>query len=470
MKPNELDPPSQNQVSDYLETVLRVARPEERTDGTLPSVITSVDVKLTYDRSTDRFCPFIIGDINANPGGIYVHDNTSDLDILSLVAERFISNIDGQGIDIVVSLPAQTYDSVTDSWQNEGSWVTRDKKYIVNALQSLSRTDRIYLTSDADNITTSGQDIQYEPSHGQQRTVDGYVNLYDLGEALGEGLNEDIEMFSAGANAPSAVWNPQYPWTNKIGLLEKTAQVIVGMPAVKMPRFQKVQSTDGVAEFFQAIDSPVVLKGPYGTWGDEVIPIRSEDSIERRILEQERIVQNRRGWPEFSILDLETGELQFRSRSGRVPPISYGHVEEAIEDEFIRDGRIYDVVDIPAEESPEKKSLPIDFVPLVIRDESDTGVTVPSIMLRIAGEPILNANSNSNNMDLLSLEEAFHGHVGATTTNTEFSFNLKELLEMIAGRTVTIGEIQSVLELAGRVAFTARNLSAYSVESAIGIA
>lgn len=447
----------------YLETILEMARPPDRADGTLPSVLTSVDLKLTYDETEDQFRPFIIGDINANPEGIAVHNEKITKDLPELIASQFISNIQGSGLRIVVSLPEKVYSKNDSSWKDTDSWLTQDKRLIVQALQQLSRIERVYLTADAAGISSTEQEIEYTPPHGRPHPIDGYVNLYDLGESLGDALESDPAVYSLGANAPTAVWNPYHPWTNKIGLLRTTSEVLVGSSEVQIPRFQKVHSVDGIESFAQAIGRPVVLKGPYGTWGDEVVTIKSPEKVEQRIVEKERVVQDKRGWSSFSMLNLSTGEMEFKSRSGEIPPLSYGYVEEAITGEFERNGHQYDTVEVIYGGSHESNNCPIDFVPLITRGD-DSKTSIPSIILRIAGRSKLNANSNSEFVTYASLREAFEEPVMVNTLNSRIEFNLRSTLENIADRTVEFSEIREALNLAGSVAFTARNLSAYAAE------
>lgn len=453
------------QFRHYLETILKTAGSPGRVNGTLPSVLTSADVKLTYDETNDQFCPFIIGDINANPEGIAVHDAKITEDLPEIVASQLISNIQGSNLQVVVSLPGKVYDENSSMWKNPDSWLTRDKRVIVQSLQQLSRIECVYLTSDAAGISTTepGAGIEYTPPDGKTHPVDGYVNLHDLGESLGEALGNDPELYSLGANSPTAVWNPHYPRTNKIGMLRMSSKVLVGNSEVRLPRYQKVHTVDDIKTFLQMVERPIVLKGPYGTWGDEVVTIRSSERAEQRILEKERIVQNKRGWSSFSIFNLSNGEIEFKSRSGNLSAVPYGHVEEAIENKFERNGHIYDTVGVTREKNKKQNACPIDFVPLITR-EGNFAINTPSIMLRISGRSTLNANAESDFITHASLHEAFERPVTISTPDGDTEFDLKMTLENIADRTVKLPEIRRVLELAGSVAFTARNLSAYAAE------
>jgi hypothetical protein len=370
---------------------------------------------------------------------------------------------------LVISLPKSVFDRPSDTWVNEQSWLTQDKKAIVEVTKHLSQVEQIYKTIRGAGISVKNSQLQYTPIDGEQRPVDGYINLHDVGESLCAALGGDVKAISKGANAPTAVWNPNHPWTNKIGLLRKTAETIVDIPEVAIPRFQRVQSVNDVKGFLRSTNQNIVLKGPYGTWGDEVVPIESADEIERKILEKERIVQDKREWPDFSMLDLSSGNLQFRSRSEHLPPVQYGLVEEAIESPFERTGRVHDIINIPSFAHPNGKSSPIDFVPLIVRAANDSRrlVDIPSILLRISGNPNLNANAGAEYTCICSLEEVYDDSVTVPSpySSNKFMFDFKTEVERVAGRAVPLSELQSVLMKTGAVAFTARNLSAFAIET-----
>ncbi|QLH81077.1 hypothetical protein [Halosimplex pelagicum] len=430
----------------------------ERRRGTLPNVVTSADVKLTYNTERDSFVPYLLGDINANPEGLRIHEEKSDRPVLELVARAFLSNVSGTERSVVVNLPESVFDTSDNEWVDKDRWIVSDKQAVVDTISELQSVCTVFLTAGARGISQRDSTITYDRAQGQVQ-VDGYVNLTDWGVPLQTALDSDVNAMSKGANAPTGVWNPQFETSGKLGLLREAKQLVHQRQGVELPRFTRIETVSDVRNFYEELGRRVVVKGPYGTWGDEVVVVDDPQSIRRKALEKEQIVRDKRSFSDFSILCENKEEFCFNSRANTS---HYGVVEEAIAGTFERDNVQYETFEIPPRCHPDSENSPIDFVPLVVRDTSapgSTDSTVVSTVVRVSSKPDLNANAGTEYVNYYTLEEIRDGSVAIPNPRDEATFDvdLWELLERTAGRTVTSGELQDAIRAAGHVAFAVRN-------------
>lgn len=443
---------SPTEVWDSLFQSLTESRPAERLDRTWPSVVTSVDMKLAYDARTDRFRPVVLGDINANPEGIaLVHDQNPTNNVLHKVATAYVSNIEGDNINIVIFLPNDVFGGKDRSWKNEESWLTRDKQKLVDAISALERVNNVYLSVDGDRLEINDEDMRFA-----KQEVDGYVNLNDSGERVLQSLQYEIESISKGANAPTAVWTPSLDKTGKAGLLEALSTLSERAPNVFVPKHRRIQNFQDGVEFRAHLNNGIVIKGPFGTYGDEVITVRKDEDIAQRIEEEENRVRSKRG-NTFTLFDWEQGIFSFSSWEADT---NYAVAEEMISNTFQRNGRSLKVVDI----KHGSKRYPVDFVPLVVRTGSGPGV--PSILVRLSGKDNLNANLGAKYTQLVSLEEALMGDVSFPGHNRK-KVKIANQLARIAGRNVSLKELENAIQKGAYLAFASRNLAAFWAERSL---
>lgn len=419
-----------------MATYLEQERPDERVDGTLPSRVTSADVKLAYDTDNDTIVPFIVGDVNANPEGIAgVHDRWYD-GALDTVTDAYLGNVEDQET-VAVSLPAAVYDGDAPTWLQKG------KEALYEAVDE--RIDTTYKLRDGVPLEADDGDLSVE-----DEVIDGYVNLNDTGEGLDNALGGDIEAFSYGANAPSATWNAYRPATNKVGLLEAAADLEEHTDVV-FPDFVTLDNLEELVAYHEEHEEDVIFKVPNGTHGDQVVAIEADEGVFDRITEEvERVRDKGNRSDSFSLTD-EDGT--FITRDGTE---TQGLVEDAIAGTYEKDGTTYEIFDF--------EDQPVDFIPLVAADEDNEPETV-SIGVRASYGTNLNANRGSHNFGLYSVDQAWDGDASVETDDGEITFDLQEELETMIGRPVEYDEVTGAMDAAGEAALAIRNLSAFRAEN-----
>lgn len=443
---------------DSLFELLRSDWPDGRPPETLPSRVTSVDVKLCYNHSEDSFIGVVLSDINANPGGIRDRSKKGQVDIAKLVSEAFIANLRGDEFELAIILPSDVYDDSTGRWHSPQSWYTQDRRVIADAVKRRQAVSETTLVSDCSRLHyTSGQlSIRQDDN---ELSVDGYVNLDDTGVALSHALNDEINALAKGANAPTAVWNPRFDKSGKVGLLEMAAELSKETKTVSCPRFRRVEALSELDNFRAEIGDSV-LKGPFGTHGNEVVSIRQEDGSIQEIRAVEERLKQEGGQKEFKIYEESTDAFVFNDRGWES---GYGLAEEAITGTFHRDGDEIETLEFKTESGPH----PIDFVPLAIC-RNDQSPEIPSTMVRISNSTNLNANLQAGSMTLETLKTAFKNGVTVEVEAGEYRrINIQRLAEQIAQRPVSFEELQNPLLEAGRLALLVRNRTALQIEQAL---
>lgn len=444
--------------NDSIFEMLRSDWPDDRPSETLPSRVTSVDIKLCFNHARDTFIAVVLGDINANPGGIRDRSTKETIDIAERVSEAFISNLDGDSLGVAVVLPSNVYDDAAKKWRLPRSWYTQDRKSIVESVESLQAVSSTSLVSDCSRLdVTSGQ--LFVEQDGTSLAVDGYVNLDDTDIALSRALDDDIGLFSSGANAPTAVWNPRFDKSGKVGLLDIATELAEQTEGIKCPRFSRVESLSELNSFRKGVGD-IVLKGPFGTHGDEVVSIRRSEDPTKQF---HAVTRGRKHDPEkrdFTIYDETADRFVFNARGWES---GYGLAEEAITGTFRRDGETIETLEVDGTSGVH----PIDFVPLVLCRQN--GIPeVPSVMVRASKTTDLNANRHAGSMTLETLETAFNDGVTIQTDGrNDRNIRLQDLAEKIAKRPVSFEELRRPLFRAGRLALVVRNRAALQIEQTL---
>lgn len=458
---------SQENKDDFQKLIQTLAKtqPNTRQERTLANTVTSLDIKLAYSYSEDKFVSFIIGDINANPEGITtIHEKRTDSqDVTTSTIEAYLHNlyiIDEPQFKIVVSLPSSVYQG---EWVNKDRWLTHDKKQLVDALRAHPDVEQVLLSKEGTQIHTRMGELYYKISSDASTRVDGYVNLNDIGTSLRETFAEEVSVYQFGSNAPSGVWDPQLYWTSKVAMLQKASEIVDDCPRVHLPWFQKVKTLNDIDKSRKQAGGDVVLKGPFGTHGDEVITINDGISPHQSIQAKETEIRNLKNRPGFELYNETNEQFSFNARSPRSPDLEYGHVEQAIQGTFERSGKRYRTVEVPANVHPDDVSSPIDLLPLVVSDpKTETLATVPSILLRVSDASSLNANKSSKHMDFYSLKQVWGNELQLPSQTA--AFNFRNHLEQIANRSVSLTEVKTTLQTAATAGLTTRNISAFVSE------
>lgn len=465
---------------------------ESRTDGQLEaSVLTSADTKLAYNEDEDRFEAVIVGDINAFPEGLIKHSELQERDITGEVSEALTKNFEG---DIVVNLPEYAFegdeslitaDELPDPAEDDFSeelremgideeWLIEEKLKLargteyggenLSGLPDLEGIENVHLTYGGRGIESDEDgEILYEGE-----SVDGCVNLSDRGENLLDTI-DNPEAFSRIVNAPTAVWNSELEETQKVSLMEEAESAAEGFDSAQTVDARKVGEVDEiydiVEESFSQGESVVLKTDPMGSWGDSVVVFDYDEfktAADREFIRgdysgQELLcgddAENIQKYVDVMIenesarvsdksnrSDVElVGEDGFQSRGDT----DYAVVEHAAAGTTEIDGDTYHII--------EDGNQPIDFVPLLVSNEEPE---VASYIARVSDDDEnLNVNRGSDKFDVESLENFYDEN--------------SELFEEAAGREVSLNELEEALDEAGKVAYLARNQTAYQAERRI---
>lgn len=411
------------------------------------SVHTSVDLKVLYLEESDSF-EVAITETNAFPEAQEYCDSIHDEEWIENTVEALTSALPDEDKDVVVNMPGNAFDG-------NHNWLKSEKEEIATRIEG--RVERFETTRDGEDLSVTEERVELDGVD-----FDYVLNLSDVGDQLNPTLS-GFEATSRIVNAPTAVWNTRYSETGKSGL-QNTAENVtqeLDVDGVHVPENRSVEYLSGAVDeaqrFFEDGDS-AVLKGDFGTHGDEVIYLNREEyenlsthfglSIDEYVQSQiqaveERVSEKSTSEDDYSLFD-ESDQFNGRGESNTAV------VERAVEDGYEVNGEEVKVLDY--------NGRPIDLVFTVwdTGEEYRTGVTVRAS----EKEDTINANCGSQNFDLVAYGEAFNSSIYDNSDGPP----LRELMNDVAGREVSSGE---VLEYVGPVAATSlgtRNLSAYKVE------
>ncbi len=419
-------------------------RTPEEPDAVPDSVHTSVDLKALYFEESDSF-EVAITETNAFPEAQEYCDSIHEEEWIGNTVEALTSHLPEQERDVVVNFPGHAFDG-------DHNWLKSEKDEIAGRIEE--EVGNFETTRDGEDLRVTEEKVELE---GED--FDYVLNLSDIGDPLNDSVS-GTEASSRIVNAPTAVWNTRYPETGKAGLQDVTDDVIkeLGADGVHVPENRSVEYFSGAVgaaqSFFQDGDS-AVLKGDFGTHGDEVVYLDRQEyenlsthlgvSIEDYVRSQVHEVEERvRGKSttghDYSLFD-DSGQFNGRGESDTAV------VERAVEDGFEVDGEAAEVLNYDGR--------PIDLVFTVwdAGDEYGTGATIRAS----EKSDTINANCGSQNFDLVPYTDAFEEEIYQGGEGPA----LQDLLEGAAGREVPEEEL---LEYAGPVAATAlgtRNLSSH---------
>jgi hypothetical protein len=476
---------------DFVNAQLEPNSTEAGSEGQLEaSVLTSADTKLAYNEDEDRFEAVIVGDINAFPEGLLKHSELQDEDITGEVSEALTGDFHGE---IVINLPEYAFqgddglvtaenipnpdeDSFSDKLREmglENEWLIEEKLKIaigseygdpnLSGIPDVEGIENVYLTYGGRGLQSNENgELLYE---GQP--VEGCVNLSDRGENLLSRI-DNPDAFSRIVNAPTAVWNSELEDTQKVSLMEEAGKAQEDFEHVQTVDAQKIEDEDEVyekvKEKFAQEESLILKTDPIGSWGDGLIVFdyhQFREAAEREFIRGDKAGRsllpsdNSLGDNIESYVDVmienESARVSNKSNRENVELVGedgfygrgdtdYAVVEHAAEGTTEIDGDTYHIIDDSGE--------PIDFVPLLV---SNGGPEVVSYFARVSeDDENLNVNRGADKFDVESLERFYNEN--------------SELFEEVAGREVSLRELEEALDEAGQVAYIARNRTAYNAE------
>jgi hypothetical protein len=377
-------------------------------------------------------------------------------------ARSYIGNASGS--KFLIWLPSNTWDDTKAKWCNENSWLTEDRKALVELILDEPSIDTVYCCSSVGSISVHNKSLYYTgPATDDKIPVDGYINLNDTGQRLLEALSGRIGLLSQGVNAPSGVWTSSLVSTSKVGIARSIFELIEQFERVRMPEFRRVDSIQDLNQFRDDTGKSVVLKDPFGTWGTGVVGIGLTDCAIEAIRNKEEQVRSTRECDEFQLINTTEGSFVFDSRNCSV---SYGIVETTLSGSINQNGNEFNVVSVPAEVHPMCTKSPIDFVTLAYAEPNE-GFSAPSTMMRVSGKAGINGNTQFKYINDTSIKNAMEKPIKIphpSRKNKTFEFDLRMHLENIAGRHVTTSEISSAFQSGAELGLAARNLRAFRTE------
>lgn len=403
------------------------------------SVITSADTKLAYNKDKDKFETILIGDVNAFPEGLTLVNNWVEQDIIENTLDALESQIPGENPDVAVNMPKYAF-------ENQNNWLINEKQTLKERINSRLNTLE---TKSGGGLHVNNGSIEIF-----DYPVDGYINLSDWSTGL-----EDITPEHSGANSPYAVWNPEVLETSKLGILETASEITPELDNVSTVNYDVIESIEELQEEFPQNGTRILKADLYGTHGDQVIALQTEDFedeivagnvfgdldyIEQRIQNEENRVSNKTNRDDdFSLIDEE------------------GYFTEGITDQAILEEGVtgtYRNEDGDELEVLEYEGKPIDIVPLVTYNPEKDRAELQAATVRASLDEDLNANRGSETFEPQSLHQTWYD---GFNENTEYDGSLQELVEDLAGRPVDLEqEVLPAIEEAGITAYTVRNQSA----------
>lgn len=409
------------------------------------SVHTSVDAKITYDPDDDSF-GVAVTETNAFPEAQEYCESIHDEAWIQNTVDALTSALPEEAEDVVVNLPEHGFDG-------NHEWLEDEKNAIMDGLE---QEVNIQPVIGAENLELTGKDV----FHGEEE-YDFVINLSDVGENLNTALR-DPEANRNVVNSATAIWNSRYPETGKSGIHDSAEEVVnhLGLENVHVPENYGVGNFDEAVEASQRLfeqGESAVLKGDFGTHGDEVVYLdRDEfetlqhnfrmsisDYVNHKVKEvEQRVSQKKTTDPDYSIFT-EDGSFNGRGEGSAV-------VEQAIEGGTEIGGNTVEVLDYDG------RPLDLVFTVWDLDDEYRVGATVRASQQ----DDTINANCGSQNFDLVPYDQAFEEGI-----YQEGGPDLQGLLEELGEREV---DREELMEYAGPVAATAlgaRNLSAYRAEN-----
>lgn len=418
-----------------------------REDSQPRSVHTSVDAKIAYLEEEDEF-GLVITETNAFPEAQEYCESIHDEDWIQNTVDSLASNIPDEASEVVVNLPGHSFDGDHD-------WLQSEKNAITDGLEE--EIEEIETTIDGENLEVTEDAVRH-----QETEYDFVINLSDVGDHLDESTSS-LEANQNIMNAATAVWNTSRQETGKAGLHQSTEKVMDALNLEKLyaPENQEIETfsetVESVKQYFEKEES-AVLKGNFGTHGDEVVHLNYNefetmsrkfrigvsDYVKHKVKEvEQRVRQKKTAENNYSIFD---GEDRFDGRGERSTAV----VEKAIEGETDLGNESAQIIDY------EGRPLDLVFTVWDMDDEYRIGATIRAS----ERDDTINANCGSQNFDLVSYDQAFEEGIYQNDGP-----QLQNILENYSDRQV---ERDELMKYAGRVAATslgARNLSAYRAEN-----
>lgn len=410
------------------------------------SVHTSVDAKITYNPEEDSF-GVAVTETNAFPEAQEYCESIHEEEWIQNTVDALTGALPEDAEDVIVNLPEHAFDGDHD-------WLKSEKTTITEGIES--EIGDVETTVGAANLEISGDQVLHDGT-----AYDFVLNLSDVADNLNEALVEPDGNTNV-VNAPTGIWNTGHPETGKSGLHDSAAQVTdhLGLQNVYIPENYSVQdfedSVQASQRFFEQGDS-AVLKGDFGTHGDEVVYLDREefenlqqnyrmsisDYVKHKVKEVEgRVSRKKTSDSDYSIFT-ENGLFDGRGES------SSAVVEQAVEGETELNGDHVEVLDY--------KGRPLDLVFTVW----DTGgeYRVGATVRASEKDDTINANCGSQNFDLVPYDQAFEQGIYQSSGP-----DLQELLEGLSGRDADRDELMDYSGPVAATALGARNLSAYKAE------
>ena len=412
------------------------------------SVHTSVDAKIAYMPEEDEF-GVVITETNAFPEGQEFCDSIHEEEWIENTVNSLINGMPSEADDVVVNLPEQPY-------QDDVQWLKDEKKELASRIES--KLEHVDTTIGAEDLSIGQESVDLNGSE-----YDFVVNLSDFGDNLESSL-ESPEGNQNILNASTAVWNTNHLETGKAGLHNSVQTIIEGLGSenVYSPENHEIgnlkECVNVTERFFQKGES-AILKGNYGTHGDEVVHLDYEefekmssrfgidtpDYVRHKVNEVEDRVKHKPSVdPSYSLFD-QNGEFNGREDS------STAVIEQAVSETTELEEEQAAILDYDGK--------PLDLVYTVwdTGNEYRAGLTVRGSKK----DDTINANCGSQNFDLVTYDDALENGVYQDGGGE----SLGNLLGELAGREVERDELTMLADDVAHISLGARNLSAYKAET-----
>ncbi|MBY6294183.1 hypothetical protein GLU60_02230 [Nanohaloarchaea archaeon H01] len=325
-----------------IESLYEDARAPKNQETTPHSVHTSVGLKVLYLEESDSF-EVAITETNAFPEAQEYCDSIHDEEWIENTVEALTSALPEEDKEVVVNMPGNAFDG-------NHKWLKSEKEEIADKIEE--RVERFETTRDGEDLSVTEERVELDDVD-----FDYVLNLSDVGDQLNPTLS-GFEATSRIVNAPTAVWNTRYSKTGKSGL-QNTAENVtqeLDVDGVHVPKNRSVEYLSGAVDeaqrFFEDGDS-AVLKGDFGTHGDEVVYLNREEyedlsthfglSIDEYVQSQiqaveQRVSEKSTSEDDYSLFD-ESDQFNGRGESNTAV------VERAVEDGYEVNGEELKVLD-----------------------------------------------------------------------------------------------------------------------------